>query len=401
MKALHDLGVPQAVLPPQERPAVHVLRRLGFEGTDHEVLRRARRAAPSVVAACCSASGMWTANAATVSPGADSIDGKLHLTPANLRSNFHRHIEVPTTARTLQAVFSNPDYFVHHGPVPSVESFGDEGAANHTRFCASYGSTGVEMFVYGSRAFGGDEAGPKRYPSRQTLEASQAVSRLHQLNPALTVFARQNPIAIDAGVFHNDVIAVGNQQVLFVHEQAFVEQDRVRDEIQAKLGSVALEWIEVSSEEVSLEEAVESYLFNSQLVTLPDGKMALAVPQECKETWRIWSYLESLIAANNSISQVEVFDLRQSMKNGGGPACLRLRVVLTENELEHINSAVLFTDELFATLNGWVDKHYREELREDDLGEPLLLDQSRAALDELTQILDLGSIYPFQLTGDG
>lgn len=397
MKALHDLGVPQAVLPPQERPAVDVLRRLGFSGSDHDLVRQARRDAPSLLAACCSASGMWVANAATVSPSADSVDGKVHFTPANLHSNFHRHIEVPTTARVLQAVFSNPDYFVHHAPLPSVPLMGDEGAANHSRFCANYGSAGVQLFAYGNRVFGSGSPMPARFPSRQTFEASQAISRLHQLNLALVVFAQQHPDAIDAGVFHNDVIAVGNQHVFFVHEHAFVEQTRLREEIQAKFGSVALEWIEVTSDAVSLEDAVASYLFNSQLVTLPSDGMALVVPEECQSHERVWSYLQGLAASHDIIETVEVFDLRESMQNGGGPACLRLRVVLTDEEAAQVKPSVLFDDTLHEKLKAWIDTHYREELREDDFADPVLLDQSRTALDELTQLLDLGSIYPFQL----
>ncbi len=94
---------------------------------------------------------------------------------------------------------------------------------------------------------------------------------------------------------------------------------------------------------------------------------------------------------------MEVVDLKQSMQNGGGPACLRLRVALTRARAGGGQSGVLMTPELFTTLNAWVDSHYRDRLADRDLADPQLLIEWRTALDELTQILKLGSVYPFQL----
>ena len=85
------------------------------------------------------------------------------------------------------------------------------------------------------------------------------------------------------------------------------------------------------------------------------------------------------------------------MQNGGGPACLRLRVALKEHELLAINPHTQITNNKFIELNQWVDKHYRDELSIADLADPNLLNESQTALDELTQILQLGSVYPFQL----
>lgn len=395
MKILHDLGVPQGVLPPQERPAVDVLRRLGFTGRDEYVLHTAQVHEPELLAACCSASSMWAANAATVCPSADSADGKVHFTPANLRSNFHRAIEAPTTARVLKAIFEDPKRFVHHSALPAVELFGDEGAANHTRLCGGYGELGLHLFVYGKRALDRNESAVGRHPARQTLEASQAVARLHHLDAARTLFAQQSPSAIDAGVFHNDVIGVGNQHLFIFHEQAFVHQNELKRELETKFGP-QLRLIEVAAADITLEESVATYLFNSQLVTLPGGKMALIVPQECKDTARVWAYLQKLADDHPLIERVDAVDVRQSMKNGGGPACLRLRVILTDNEIQSINRSTLLDDGLFERLNVWIDRHYRDRLDEADLGDPLLLEESRAALDELSQLLRLGSIYPFQ-----
>jgi succinylarginine dihydrolase len=395
MKILHDLGVPQGVLPPHDRPAVDVLRRLGFAGRDEYVLRNAQLHDPELLAACCSASSMWAANAATVCPSADSADGKVHFTPANLRSNFHRAIETPTTARVLKAIFEDPKQFIHHAPLPAVELLGDEGAANHMRLCASYSDLGVHLFVYGKRALDRSANTSKRYPARQTLEASRAIARLHHLDAARVVFAQQSPSAIDAGVFHNDVIALGNQHVFIFHEQAFLHQQELERQLEAKAGS-ELHLIEVAAADITLDDSVATYLFNSQLVTLPAGKMALIVPQECRDSVPIWTYLQQLVADHDIFGTVEVVDVRQSMRNGGGPACLRLRIVLNDDEIRSMNRAVLFDDDLFRQLSAWVDRHYRDQLREADLGDALLLEESRAALDELTQLLELGSVYSFQ-----
>jgi succinylarginine dihydrolase len=295
----------------------------------------------------------------------------------------------------LEALFSDPERFVHHASLPAAEMFGDEGAANHARFCSGYGDPGVHLFVYGKSTVDRNAAPPVRYPARQTLEASRAVARLHGLDSARVVFAQQSPSAIDAGVFHNDVIAVGNQNVFLFHEQAFVRQDELKREIESKAGP-GLHLFEVAATDVTLEDSVATYLFNSQLVTLPTGRMALIVPQECRDSMGIWAYLQKLVEDHDPIERVEVVDVRQSMENGGGPACLRLRVVLTEDEIRSINRLMLFDDDLFQRLNAWVDHHYRDELHETDLGDPLLLEESRAALDELTRLLRLGSVYSFQ-----
>ncbi|MFK0573758.1 N-succinylarginine dihydrolase [Endozoicomonas sp.] len=402
MKALSEMGFIQGVLAPQERPDIATLKRLGFSGSDTRILSDAAQNMPAVLAACCSASSMWTANAATVSPSADCADGKVHFTPANLINKFHRSIEHEVTGKILQATFNNPDHFVHHQALPSTEYFGDEGAANHTRFCQGYGEQGVEFFVYGKgafnpqTAFNQQRASPQKYPARQSLEASQAIARLHQLNPDKIVYAQQNPAVIDQGVFHNDVIAVGNRNLLFCHEQAFLNQASVYDALKRAYGEPDLHIVEVADSQVSVSQAVGTYLFNSQLLSIGDRTM-IVVPSECEKESAVWNYLQSLVSDSDCpITDLKVFDLRQSMSNGGGPACLRLRVVLNKQELAATNQNCLINDRLLSTLNAWVNKHYRDQLSDKDLADPLLLTESRTALDELTGILNLGSVYPFQ-----
>lgn len=395
MKALHDMGMLQGVIAPQERPDIAALRRLGFNGNDHEVVTKAAHQAPAIFRACCSASSMWTANAATVSPSADTANGKVHFTPANLTNLFHRSLEPTVSGRILKSMFSNERYFEHHSHLPDNERFGDEGAANHTRLCAQYGHAGVEVFVYGRHAFDTTKPAPKKFPARQTYEASLAVARLHGLSDDNTVFIQQNPEVIDQGVFHNDVISVGNQNVLFYHQEAFTDTQSKLREIEDKMGS-KMHFIEVPSSAVSVADAVQTYLFNTQLITLPNGKMIIVAPTECEEHADVASYLSELTSSGGPISEVRYFDVKQSMRNGGGPACLRLRVALNDEEVNAVNPHVLMTDSLFERLNLWIDKHYRDELAVADLHDPNLLIESRTALDELTQILHLGSIYPFQ-----
>lgn len=398
MKALKDLGFQQGVLAPQERPDVGTLRALGFTGSDAQVIEKAAKEAMPLLVACSSASSMWTANAATVSPSADTADGKVHFTAANLNCKFHRSIEHPVTSRILGAMFANEQHFAHHAALPAVGQFGDEGAANHTRFCNGYGNPGIEFFVFGRSAFDPRYPAPQRYPARQTLEACQAVARLHGLNDAGVVYAQQNPAVIDQGVFHNDVIAVGNAELLFHHEEAFLDTDKVLDELRNKLAVVGAQFTNlcVPSSAVSVQDAVKSYLFNSQLLCRADGRMMLVVPDECRQNANVWAYLQEQTSGNGPIAEVKVFDLKQSMQNGGGPACLRLRVALNEQELAAVNPKVLMNDQLHDTLVAWVDKHYRDRLSETDLADPQLLIECRTALDELTQILGLGSVYPFQ-----
>lgn len=396
MKRLADLGFGQGVLAPQARPDIEVLRRVGFSGTDADVLKKAAKDAPALLASAFSASSMWTANAATVSASADTADGKVHFTAANLNNKFHRSIEHPTTGRILKAMFAG-DCFVHHDALPACPQFGDEGAANHTRLTRAYGEPGVELFVYGCSGFDLSQPAPKKFPARQTLEASQAVARLHGLDGSrgIAVFAQQNPDVIDAGVFHNDVIAVGNGPVLFHHQEAFLGTAALIANLQAAIGE-SFTAVEVPTSEVSVADAVQSYLFNSQLLTKPSGKMMLVVPSECDANIRVKDYLAKLVLSGGPIDEVLVMDLRESMMNGGGPACLRLRVELTADEARAVNPAVLMNDALHATLTAWVEKHYRDRLTADDLADPALIDESRTAVDELTRILQLGSVYAFQ-----
>ncbi|QFT78417.1 N-succinylarginine dihydrolase [Erythrobacter sp. THAF29] len=363
---LERLGV-QGFLLPLPRPNHRLAERLAYDGTE----------APALRAAPWSASSMWTANAATVSPAPDTKDGKCHLTPANLVTMLHRAQEWPDTKRMLEVVFGDRDHFAVHDIVPPT--FGDEGAANHMRFCEGHGSAGVEVFVYGRP--GG------KFPARQHEQSSRLVARQHGLDPEKCVFIEQNPVAIDAGAFHNDVVSVANERVLFTHAEAFADQQGAYNAILAAFPD--LEVVEVPSDAVSLEEAIRTYLFNAQLVTLPDGTMALIVPEECRESASVWAYCERMMAGNGPIKHVIPVDVRQSMANGGGPACLRLRVVC---DPATVDPRFMLDEAKADLLEKTIAEHYPEQIDPDDLWTESLEKHVVAARQALLTALGIGEL---------
>jgi succinylarginine dihydrolase len=392
MRFVRDLGVTQAVLPPHDRPSLRTLRRLGFTGKDEEVLARAGAGDGFFVRLCSSASAMWTANAATVAPSADTADGRVHLTPANLQQMFHRAIEAPTTARVLRAVFADEERFVVHDPLPGGGQLADEGAANHTRLETSRGA--AHVFAWGRSAWGAF-AGPRLHPARQTREASEAVARLHGLDPAQCFFPQQHPEGIDAGAFHTDVLAVGTARFLMLHELAFVDSARLADDLRRTLGD-ELFVLCASSRELPPESAVAAYPFNSQVLLLEDGSMAIVAPEDSREDPYARTFLERVAASGGPVRAVHYVEVRQSMHNGGGPACLRLRVPLQADEERALGARVVLDDPLHEELGAWIDRHYRDRLAPEELGDPQLAREGMAALDELTSILRLGPVYDFQ-----
>ena len=401
MGLLMEMGVKQAVLPPRERPHLAVLRQLGFTGKDADVLDQAYRENPALLAALSSSSSMWAANAATVTPSADALDDKVHLTPANLIGNLHRSLEAYETTQILRRLFFDRNRMIVHTPLPAQPAFGDEGAANHLRLSPNHGSDGLEVFVFGRDDLDRHPDIPTRFPARQTLLSCQAIARRHCLPPERTLFLQQNPALIDQGVFHNDVICVANEDVLLCHASAFKTGQTAIDDIQKRFQRLCgseLKTIRISQDELSVEEAVATYLFNSQIITLPGGGMALIAPAECEHNPRTRRIIEEICNdSTNPIRYARYVNVHQSMQNGGGPACLRLRVVLAEKETAGLHQAVVLTPELHVKLIDWVRRNYRDRFKISDLADPLLLDEIRTALDELTDILSLGSIYDFQI----
>jgi succinylarginine dihydrolase len=373
MRTAIGLGLAQGVLLPHDRPATGWLRQLGFAGTADGIAAAAWAADPLLFARAMSASPMWTANAATVSPAADTADGRCHMTVANLSAMPHRSHEAAATLAQLRLAFAGPAFAVH-SPVPS---FGDEGAANHMRV-GRPGEPGVEIFVYGVDGGG--------FPARQNRAASEAVARTHGLDPARTLFVEQATEAIRAGAFHNDVVAVANDHVVFAHEAAFADPARFAADLARVAPDVVL--IEVPASAVSLGEAIASYLFNSQLVTVADG-MALILPTEAQDNPRVAAYLATLIAGNGPIRRVHFVEVRESMRNGGGPACLRLRVAA---DPATVDPRFLVDPAKLDRLAAVVDDRWPEEIAPDDLGRPALWAACRAARAALLAELDLDEL---------
>ena len=367
MRGNMALGLVQGFFVPLPRPNPRWIEAIAADGQTE----------PALIAAAWSASSMWTANAATVSPAPDTADGRCHLTAANLVTMPHRSHEWPDTLPQLKLMFADDAHFAIHGPVPPT--FGDEGAANHMRLTGAYGEPGLEVFVYGRS--GG------RFPARQHEQASRAVARRHGLDPARVLFVEQNPEAIEAGAFHNDVVAVANERVLFVHQKAFADPARTYSSIRERFPMAEI--VEVPDAEVSLAEAIRTYLFNAQLVTLPDGGMALAVPDECRESAAVWGWCERMLAGNGPIRQVIPVDVRQSMANGGGPACLRLRVVADPTT---IDPRFLLSEARAERIEAAIAAHWPEQIDPADLGRESLAAMVRSARGKLLETLDLAQL---------
>jgi succinylarginine dihydrolase len=391
---LADRGLVQGILPPQVRPDVSYLRNLGFEGSYEECIAAAYREEHALLSIVASSSYMWAANAATFCPSVDAMDGRSHFVPANLRAKPHRAIEPYQTKKTLQCIFKNDQEFVVHDPLELGDAFSDEGAANHTRF--EFNGRGLHFFVYGREALNNSAVKPKLYPARQTLEASTAVARVNQVDPGLCFFAQQNPDVIDAGVFHNDVIGVGHGNVLLYHELAFVDTDKVVSDLY-QVSSGDLIAIKVLNSQVDLDTAVKTYLFNSQIVTMPEGHMALVAPKHCEDNSNVKAFIDKMVAdEGNPVNEAIYFDLLQSMKNGGGPACLRLRVQMDRNSIKSINPGCLLTNNKYNELVSWVERNYRDELSLKDLAQPEIYPELKRAFLELSDIMNLDGLYDFE-----
>ena len=367
MRSNLALGLAQGIFVPHPRPDRAWLAELGttFEDAD-----------AALAANAMSASAMWAANAATVSPAPDAGDGKCHLTVANLRTMPHRSHEWPATLAQLQLAFASGGFAVHR-PIPPA--FGDEGAANHMRLTPAHGEPGVEVFVYG--------VGGGAFPARQHVEASKAIARLHGLEPGRALFAQQSDEAIAAGAFHNDVVAVANERVLFAHEKAFADKAALLAQLERLVPG--FEYVEVPDAEVPLADAIRSYLFNAQLVTPPDGQMTLVAPSECRETASVSAWIDRHLAGNGPIRRVEIVDVRQSMANGGGPACLRLRVVADPSD---VDPRFLIDDAKLDRIAEVIRGTWPVEIDNADLQKPSLVREVEGARAALLEALDLSEL---------
>mgnify|MGYP000595372480 FL=1 len=390
MRLIMDQGIPQGFFLPHERPHLMTLRAIGFGGTDEEVINQVAKKNPALLKNVYSASSMWSANAATFSPSIDSNDQKIHITPANLNSMFHRSIEHEFTKTQLELMFGGIAKV--HEPIKNISGYGDEGAANHLRVSAQHLMPGFQIFVYGSSAFEVHQG----IIARQAEEISQAVSTQHQLDPDRVLFLKQNEQAIHSGSFHNDIVSLANEEIFIFHQEAFadrVELERVLHQLKDHVKG--FHPIEILSKDISLDDLVSSYLLNSQLITVKNNEMMMLLPEEVQNHGNCMKWLEE-IKSSSPIKRFEFVDIHQSMMNGGGPACLRFKAVVNSDELDKINKKFLLSPEKLINLRALVSKHYRDRINPDDLLDIKLMEESYLFLDELTQLLGIGSIYSFQ-----
>ena len=368
MRANLRLGLVQGFFMPLDRPNNTWLAGLGTDMVSAE---------PHIQATAFSASAMWAANAATVSPAPDTADGKCHLSAANLLTMAHRSHEWSGTLAQLKLAFADEQYFAVHAAVPPP--YGDEGAANFMRLCTSHGEPGIEIFVYGKAG------GP--FPARQHVEASNAIARAHRLDPTKTLFVQQSEVAIAAGAFHNDVVAVANERVLFIHEQALEYPEETYAQIRALMPEAEI--VVVPANRVSLADAIQSYLFNAQLVTLPDGGMALILPSEAQANSNVWGWLTEIVAGNGPIRELVPVDVRQSMANGGGPACLRLRVVA---DPANVDQRFMADEAKLDRIAETIAEHWPESISPDQLGDSALITKVQTARSALLHCCGLGEL---------
>jgi len=294
----------------------------------------------------------------------------------------------------LRTLFGDANLVMVHDPLPANPALSDEGAANHCRLAPTRADSGWHLFVYGRAHDLPRRDLPRVFPARQSRAASMAVARLGRLRPDRTLFARQHPRAIDAGAFHNDVVMVGDGARLLLHEYCLVEQEAVLHTLQHSLPRLRV--YQVAQHDLSLRQAVKSYLFNSQLLCTPQGYVLLAPMQSSSGTA---ARVIRRLLDEGFIDQVIFQELDQSMAGGGGPACLRLRLPLTSAELATLAPGVRLDAARLQRLETWVEQYYRDTLTSEELADPALLREAEEALDALTQLLELGAIYPFQSEG--
>lgn len=390
MYFLYKKGFKQGILPPHKRPFMPILEQMGFIGSEQEIIKQALDNQEILVKNISSSSAMWAANSATISPSIDCSDNLCHISVANLHNKFHRSIEASQTYEVLKQIFSAKNFAVHQA-LTAHDIFSDEGAANHNRLCPNHDYQALEIFVYG-KTTSLDTQKTLRYPARQSLLASQSIALRHKLHNNYVLFLEQNSLAIDEGAFHNDVVCVMNEQVILCHEQAFADNISLITQRYEKLYKQEPIIIQISATDLSLQDCVSSYLFNSQLLSKPDGKMMLFAPMQTLHNPASAKVIKNILDDNNPIDEVYYFDVSESMSNGGGPACLRLRLLLNNNELNNILPSVLFTEQSYEKLRLFIESYYPQEFNLSYLLKPDFLQLCNFIHEEIFKILGLHRI---------
>ncbi len=363
MNQVRQLGCLQYVLPPLCKDVDRLLSLWGYEQGDMTSrLKALGYAHPYYLSALFSGASAWVANSCHITPSCDALDGICHITPANLVSCFHRHLDVDGYRDFLHQLFLNDELFQIYDPLPVV--YTDEGMANTIRLSGG-NELGLYLHVYGKTL---SQRFTRTFPARQTKEAFDRICYTHKRQDSMDI--QQSPFAIDAGVFHNDVIAFGSHNLLVLHEHAFDNQvdvlNSITDRYQSKYGE-PLHVYEVSNEVLSLDEAVHTYFFNSQLILVEKNTFHLLIPSRAMSHSGVKKSLKRLSKLKGLSITVHEVSCEESIKNGGGPACLRFFSVLNKAEHKAINSKFLLTDEMYEQWFQFIQTHYPDTLSFDDL----------------------------------
>jgi len=193
-----------------------------------------------------------------------------------------------------------------------------------------------------------------------------------------------------ACVFHNDVISTAHEHLWFMHEVAFENVDASLGEIEAaylRQTGRNLRIIVVGSDELPLPVAVQTYLFNSQIITLPKAdprepsRFHWIAPQQCEKTLETNQLLQRWQKDRElSLEKVHYVSLQESMANGGGPACLRLRISLNREQLAALPPRIFLDAEQYHRVHDWIVKWYPEQLALSDLADATLVEHFQQAV---------------------
>ena len=324
VKKVAMIGGNQFVLPPQRRPLTHKKKTL----TQSDI----------------SSSFIWMANAGLFIPRIDTQLENNQFIPANMKQSEHRNIEHPFHQYWLKKILKYSKCNFH-----KILDINDEGSANSIRLWHKKNQCGVNIFVYGKPN--------ARYPIRQSKSSCEKIINITK--PRHYILLEQTKEAIDAGVFHNDVIAFGFKNTIICHEKAFSNQKQELKKLKKIFTNslnAPLNIVEIANNSLSLNAAVKTYLFNSQVIEI-NNKFELICPIEVKENPNSYKITEKWVT-NGLFNKVHFVNIKSSLKNGGGPACLRLCLYLNDNEVKKIPTKFKLDKTKYKKISKIILEHY-------------------------------------------
>ena len=198
------------------------------------------------------------------------------------------------------------------------------------------------------------------------------------------MLVEQSRAAVDAGAFHNDVVAVSNLELMLAHPDAFTDFANVQAAVCGGLPGAKV----VAVEGLPLADAIASYLFNSQLISLPEGGMAMVLPAEVRDNHTASRALDAALGQAGDVRKTVFVDVRESMRNGGGPACLRLRVPVSAADQAAIHPGYILDEARLDRLARLIETHWPVAVAPADLSNPALWETARGADAALTNFIN-------------